>query len=186
MARFRTRRILAGLAAGVVLAVGVRYYYWIAVEHRFVTITAGRIYQSARLPPNRLLQDIADHGIRTVIDLRDAPDETAAERLLLESRGVAYVNLPSKQVPAEPTVDAFLDVVGNPEALPALVHCQHGVNRSVLFAALYRIEFENWDNERARRATGFFRQRGNFAPDSPKGAYLRSYVPRRRAAPAGS
>ena len=74
-------------------------------------------------------------------------------------------------------MDAFLDLMRT-DPFPVLIHCHDGFGRSVLFSALYRIEFEGWSNEEARRATRLFPWWGSFKPGSAKGDYLRCYVPR--------
>ena len=77
------------------------------------------------------------------------------------------------------TVIEFLKIVGDPANRPVLVHCHHGTGRSVLLSSVFRVEFENWDNETARRAVEPLHWRGNFAPGAPKGRYLLSYQPHR-------
>ncbi len=167
--------LLAGLAAGL------SWGYWTTLGHRFSTITPGRVYQSAVMPAADLAETVRDKKIKAVIDLRT--DESASlspqeESRLLEELGVRYHHLPSKHVPEDTTVDAFLKIAVDPENYPMLIHCHHGEGRSVLFAALYRIEFEGWDNEKARKAAKLLHFRGAFGPDGEKGKFLRAYVPR--------
>ena len=129
-------------------------------------------------PPDELLEIVKDQGIRTVIDLRtsdESPVDVALERAALLRSDAAFVHLPAAHVPADETVRRFLEIVGDPENRPVLVHCKHGTGRSVLFASLFRVEFENWDNEVARRAVEPLHWRGNFAPHAPKGKYLLAY-----------
>ncbi|MHC4548394.1 MAG: fused DSP-PTPase phosphatase/NAD kinase-like protein [Planctomycetota bacterium] len=180
MARRRRIALLFAALIGVCAAgAGVRYGYWALVEHRFEAITEGQVYKSGEMPAETLLRKVRDTGIRTVVDLRDEDlTAVAEEHAVLEREGIRHVHLPTGQVPSDATVDAFLDLVKRPENRPLLVHCKEGQGRSVLFSAIYRIEFEGWDNERARRATRVFSWRGGFKPGSPKGEYLRAYVPR--------
>ena len=111
-----------------------------------------------------------------MLDLREEPVRALeAERGALETAGVRYVNLPTPQIPTDDTVDAFLELVQQDGALPILIHCEHGRGRSVLFAAIYRIEIEGWDNEAACASTRFFAWRGAFRAGSEKGDYLRAY-----------
>ena len=173
--------LLLALVGVTLLALAGRYGYWVLVEHRFQTITEGKVYKSSAMPPDELVRRVEALGIRTVIDLRnEAPESSAAERAAVEKAGLRYVNLPSEQVPDSATVDAYLALMKRPEIFPVLIHCEHGVGRSVLFAALYRIEFEGWDSERARCATTYFPWRGSFRPGSDKGDYVRNYKPRSR------
>ncbi len=166
--------------ATVFLAGGGRYAYWAFAEDKFTTVTKHHLYRSARMDPSELLQVIEEHGIRSVIDLRMFEDDAPgieAERKALEGTDTTYLHLPTGQVPSPETVLKFLNFVGDPANRPALVHCYHGTGRAVLFGSLYRIEFENWDNEKARRAVEPLHWRGNFGPDSDKGKYLRAYQP---------
>jgi len=166
------------LIAGAVLGV-TRYAYWIAAEYRFTAVTEHQLYQSAEIPPDQLLDVARANGIRTVIDLRTSEQATAidAERSVLADTGIEYVHLPVPDIPDSDTVMRFLEIMGDPANRPVLVHCHHGVGRSVLMASIFRIEFENWDNEVVRRVVEPMHWQGNFAPDQRKGAYLLSYRP---------
>lgn len=169
------------LAIGAILVTGGGYYsYWSTIQDRFATVTKHQLYQSGRMDPDELFQVAEDHGIRSVIDLRTFEDDAPgieAERRALEGSDINFLHLPTGHEPDEETVLKFLNFVGDPANRPALVHCYHGTGRSVLFGALYRIEFENWDNEKARRAVEPLHWRGNFGPDSVKGQYLIAYEP---------
>ena len=43
----------------------------------------------------------------------------------------------------------FLEIVSDPDNLPAFVHCKHGADRTGTAVALYRIKVQNWDAEEA-------------------------------------
>ena len=75
--------------------------------------------------------------------------------------------------------------MADPDVYPVLIHCHHGVSRSVLFSALYRIEYEGWDNERARLATRFITDGSSFDTDKRKGRFLQDYVPQHKPAVQG-
>ena len=180
--RFTRRRLLLGGPLLVILCGGLWYLNWSVLEHRLITISDGRVYQSGEMPLDDLADVVAEHGIKTVIDLRLEPEhEITAERKALSGLGVRYEHIPSTHDPVPKTVDAFLAVTDNAENFPILIHCGHGVGRSVLFAAVYRIEYEGWDADTARRACRLFPWRGTFSPDGPKGSFLLRY--RRRQDP---
>jgi len=170
------------LATAVIVAgIGSYMLYWEKVQHRFTVVTEHQLYQSAQMRPDELLELARDKGIRTVVDLRlteDSREDIAAQAAALAGTDVENIHLPVEHVPDEASVMRFLEIVGDPSKRPVLVHCQHGTGRSVLFSSLFRLEFENWDNETARRAVEPLHWRGNFAPDAPKGAYLLEYQPR--------
>lgn len=171
----------------ILVVVLARWGLWETLGHRYATITEGRVYQSGVLPPETLKKIIARDKIRSVVDLRtDDPTDfhPVEEAKLLESIGVQYYNLPSEMIPAPELVSRFLEIAADEKNYPMLIHCHHGEGRSVLLAAVYRIEFEGWSNEKARKACRFFHFRGSFGPDGPKGKYLRDYKPQLQSSPA--
>ena len=181
------RRVLiatVAVLAAVAITAGASYEHWAVFRHRFTVVTEGVVYQSAEMPPQKLLETVGKYGIRTVIDLRRDGPLVAAEREALARAGVTHSHLPTPQVPTPETVDAFLAVMDDPANRPVLIHCEHGEGRAPLFSALYRIEYEGWSNEEARRATRLLSFRGAFSHGRRKGDYLHSYVPRRAEARA--
>jgi protein tyrosine/serine phosphatase len=172
--------ISVATALGIALCASALYAHWVLFEHRFATITPGQAYRSAAMPPERLVEKVEKSGIRAVIDLR-SHGEDEAERSALAALGVKYFSLPSSQTPSPSVLDSFLELAAQSENRPFLVHCNHGIGRAVLFAALYRIEFEGWPNERARSNAYWGSGLGNFKPDSEKGRFLLDYRRRRPA-----
>lgn len=84
-------------------------------------------------------------GVKTVIDLRIAPKHVAAERRLVESAGMRYMNLPmSAQPPSQKEIDTFLKTVEDPQKQPVYVHCQYGADRTGCMVGIYREVFEGW------------------------------------------
>jgi hypothetical protein len=169
---------------GSLLLVGGAYAWWHYREHRFSVVSRGNVYRCAAMPPQALRQMVRRHGIRTVFDLRcpvEGAEKIAAEKETLESLGVHHVNLESPQVPTPELRDRYLAWVADPAHRPALIHCNHGEGRAVLYGALWRIEFEGVEPEKARKECRLITTRGSsFDPRRPKGAYLRSYQPVRK------
>lgn len=177
----RPRVVLgAGMVGIVVLAAALADGYATYIGYRFTEVIEGRVFRSAAMPTDVLLDRVMGHGIRSVVDLRTEPEAVEAERRALASAGVRHFSIPSDQVPSPETVDAFLAVMAERAEYPVLIHCHHGRGRAVLFAALYRIEFEGWENDRARLASRPMAVLSSFSASEPKGEYLVSYVPRRQ------
>jgi protein tyrosine phosphatase (PTP) superfamily phosphohydrolase (DUF442 family) len=180
------RAVLAAVVvcvlAGVVASLG-----WALVADRVRTITEGRVYQSGALEEGDLRETVQRLGIRTVIDLRQPWEGVGTEGTQLSALGIEHIHIPSGQLPEDATVNRFLEVMSDPATYPVLIHCHHGIGRSVLFSAIYRIEFEGWDGEQARKASRLllhlrrFVPGGSFAIGGPKGAYLLRYAARRQA-----
>ena len=185
-----TRRFLValGVAAGLGLGAGTWGVYNIHVRHRLGTVAPGRVYQSGTMPPERMAEVAHELGLKTVIDLRtsvegqDSTNTTPlkainAEAAALGAVGVRHIHLPTPQVPSEATVDQFLRVMADPANLPTLIHCYHGIGRTEVFVAVYRMEFQGWSNERARAATRLLLAGSSFSDQAEKGVYLIHYKP---------
>lgn len=179
------------LAVGIItLVIAALVYYQKSVRHNLVTISEGKVYNSGVVPPSELKDFLKDHGIKSVIDLRDGEEQTelnpetkkqvgAEENAIDKISNVNYFNLPTDQIPQDSTVQKFLKIMDDPKNYPVLIHCHHGVGRSRLFSSIYRIEYENYSNEDARsRARYLWELSGNFSKSSSKGEYLLNYKKR--------
>ena len=180
-------RVALWTLAIAVVAILLDYAKWEFVDHRLVTIHEGAMYQSAAIPAEKIADVMQQNGIRTVFDLRDSEHELIAkERAAVEKAGLRYVNVPmSATAPTQEDMQRFLAAMKGTE-LPALVHCQHGQNRSVLAASVWRVEQLGWTNEQELAATtrmpddlkflegalGWIRRIGR---DSSKGKMLLGY-----------
>jgi len=181
---------LIALSVLVLLAVSF-YVYQMHFNHNLVVVTEGKFYKTAAMPPDDLVDFVQKHNIKTVIDLRmpgledrvlnpEVPGELyLEEKALAELPNVSYVNLPTPQVPEDQTVDKFVELLENPDVYPVLVHCYHGTGRAMLFSSIYRIEFEGFSNEEARKKSRFFVPFSSFDHGTPKGEYLKAYKKRR-------
>ncbi len=185
MKRSKIRRsglLLTGVLGIGLLVAAAAYGYWVFVEHRFLTVSEGQVYRSGAIPLETLQKKIKRYGIRTVIDFRKSREKVDAEHKALTQMGVKHFSVPSEQVPAAETVKAFLEIMDNRENRPVLIHCHHGKGRAVLFAGIYRIEYEGWSNEDARRASRLILFKSGFSSSSRKGMFLLNYIPRSRLA----
>lgn len=103
-------------------------------------------------------QQLLDHGVRTVIDLRSNDEVTAEPNVFAESDAVAYHNIPIftqdnsttiRELPrdlltiykhildaAQPQVLQVMTTLAEPDAFPALVHCTAGKDRTGVITAL--------------------------------------------------
>ncbi len=188
-----SRRLTRGwaalaLAAALVLGTGGWSLYDIHVRHRLGTVTRGQVYKSGAMAPEQLQRVAKDLGLRSVIDFRTTvegqdstnttrPETVQAEAAALAAVGVKHIHLPTPQVPSEATVDQFLQVMSDPANRPALIHCYHGIGRTEVFVAIYRMEFEHWSNEKARAATRLLLAGSSFSDQAEKGQFLIHYKP---------
>lgn len=103
-----------------------------------------RFYRGGQ-PKERDYKALADLGIKTVIDLRDDPEQY--EKPLVESLGMKYVNIPmiAKKYPTETAVSSFLKLVDDPDTGKFYVHCAGGRHRTGAIGAVYRYQYYNWN-----------------------------------------
>jgi len=187
----------------LVLFIGIAYVWYVRVDYRFEEISENRVYKSALIPPDRLESFLVPAHIKTVIDLLDPGTNDALspgkmEDILAEEKainkinetygtGIHHVSIPSGQVPTRETLKKFFDVLDDETSYPVLIHCYHGMGRAVIYSAVYRMEYEGWDNEAARMKTRLFPfmvdsvlHQSSFASGTDKGDFVINYVPRNR------
>jgi protein-tyrosine phosphatase len=186
------RIVLAVLVLPLLLA-GACYLKWSVLDHRLVEITAGEVFQSGAFEPDDLVAVCSEHGIKTVIDLRnEAPEAVAAVADAAQAAGIAHLNLPTLNYPILEEAHAFLVALDQVEK-PVLVHCQHGEGRSVMMCAVYRIEQQGWSNAQAfdgtarlpdslRFLTQWLPSLRRFRAADKKGQFVLNYQVRKPAA----
>jgi tyrosine-protein phosphatase SIW14 len=105
-----------------------------------------RFYRGAQ-PKEREFKELAQLGIRTVIDLRDDPE--SYEKPMVESLGMTYIHIPmiAKKYPTQEALDLFFKTVNDPNTGKFYVHCAGGRHRTGVMGAVYRFRFYNWDFE---------------------------------------
>lgn len=146
--------ILAGIAAPVAIALGEQ-----ARLRNFHVVRDGVLYRSAQLSRAGLERVVRDHGVRTVVSLRDgSKDSDKEEQAYCEARGIRFVRIPPhgwEGVQGTAPIDAgfktFLDTLADPARRPVLVHCYRGVHRTGQYVAAYRVEYEGWSVPEALR-----------------------------------
>lgn len=111
----------------------------------YAALVAPGIYRGGR-PTLEGVAWLKQQGIKTVINLRHYHGET--ERRWVEAVGMRYerVELASSDAPTPAQVARFLELVRDPNLHPIYVHCLHGVDRTGVMMAVYRIEEASWSN----------------------------------------
>ena len=105
-----------------------------------------RFYRGGQ-PKEKEFRELAQLGIRTIIDLREDPEPY--EKPTVESLGMTYVNIPmiAKKYPTPEALDLFFKTVNDPNTGKFYVHCAGGRHRTGVMGAVYRFKFYNWDFE---------------------------------------
>jgi protein tyrosine/serine phosphatase len=165
-------RVSLGLLIAVILVGGpLAYSHFRQPYHRNLrAVKEGVLFRSGQLSLTGLQWAIHDHGIRTVITLRDSysPKEGSpdvAEEKFCRDHGIDYYRISPRSwsvedgvVPAEEGVRQFLSIIDDQRHHPVLIHCFGGVHRTGAFSAIYRMEYDHWTNQQAvaeLRANGY-------------------------------
>jgi tyrosine-protein phosphatase SIW14 len=159
------RRIqtVSGVVITLLLIIGpVAYAFHVQAQMRnFAAVQEGVLYRSGQMSLAGLKQVIFDHGIRTVISLRDAavpgePPPDRKEEKYCREMEIGYYRLPPREwwapsgpAPVEDNVRKFREVLANPDNYPVLVHCFAGIHRTGAYVAIFRMEHEHWSNAEA-------------------------------------
>jgi protein tyrosine phosphatase (PTP) superfamily phosphohydrolase (DUF442 family) len=90
-----------------------------------------------------------EYGIGTVVNLNDLT--AMQEETVVTALGMSYVALPSSAwQPDAEKLRTFLGAMADArDTGPVYVHCKHGMDRTGLAVAAYRIVVQGWDAERA-------------------------------------
>jgi protein tyrosine/serine phosphatase len=107
-------------------------------------ICSDEMYRSAQ-PNKKQMKWLEDHGIKTVINLRNIIDD---------KQEIKSTSLIQVRVPMRAKKINYNDVVNSLRAMraaekPILVHCLHGSDRTGCMIAAYRMVMEDWPKEKA-------------------------------------
>ncbi|MFO0925717.1 MAG: tyrosine-protein phosphatase [Gemmataceae bacterium] len=156
------KTVWTGLVAVALIATVVVVPVLVAVGRRndvrhFHVVREGVLYRSAQPLVRGLAQTLQDHGIRTIVNLRDgstAADQ--AEEAFCQAKGVRFVRIKplswlgrQGDAPVEAGLRRFLEVMADPANHPVLIHCFRGVHRTGGYVAVYRMELEGWKKDEA-------------------------------------
>lgn len=115
---------------------------------KYIKVADRRLYRGGQ-PTKAGLKELMKHGIHTVVNLRARNRDK--KRILQFSSG----NMISVHVPMFPfrlqesSIIEFLKIFTKTDKKVIYVHCFHGVDRTGLMCAMYRIIFDGWDKTSA-------------------------------------
>ena len=108
------------------------------------------LYRGAA-PSPVALEELRALGVKVVLDLRTKGDGTAAESVQVHNLGLKYVNVPlgAWSAPKRAQLEPILAYLFHSETEPVFIHCRRGKDRTGTVIACYRIQHDNWTNQRA-------------------------------------
>jgi protein tyrosine/serine phosphatase len=117
------------------------FFAYLDGSGNFHEVVAGEVYRSNQVTPEALATYTADHGIRSVLNLRGAQPGTDwydAEIAASETLGLAHADFPMiGSVQLSDTDARRLIALMRTLPKPLLVHCRYGADRTGLAMALY-------------------------------------------------
>jgi tyrosine-protein phosphatase SIW14 len=134
------------------------------------------VFRGAQPTPEGF-QYLANLGVKTVLDLREADERSKFEERLVTAAGLKYVNVPMTGLmpPTEAETSRVLGILEDASAGPVFVHCKRGADRTGAVIAAYRIDHDGWENARALKEA---MSRGMSVFQFPRQSYIRSFRPR--------
>jgi len=106
---------------------------------------------SSGMPTPEQMKSAANAGVELVINLapHDVPKAIPNERELVESLGMAYINIPVNwDTPTKDGLNIFMDTMDASKGKKILVHCEANFRASA-FITIYRILRLGWKSEEA-------------------------------------
>jgi tyrosine-protein phosphatase SIW14 len=193
--------IVAALIVVIVIAPIVYFRCVYDTYKRLRVVEPGRVYRSGQMTAEGFADAIERYGLRTIINVQDDfpdPDieisfwdrHTIKESELCRRLGVRFVQLlptllPRHLIPEQrpPCIDQLLSVLDDESNYPLLIHCHAGLHRTGLLTAIYRMEYQDWTQDRAfldMKAQGFGPWVCTSANDYVK-QFVLTYQPRARS-----
>ena len=101
-------------------------------------------------PQGRDYADLAAIGVKTVIDLTD-DDSEPMEAAMVTRAGMKAIRMPmnTRVPPTSSQIAEFLKIVNDPANQPVYVHCVGGKHRTGVMTAVYRMQTEGWNSDKA-------------------------------------
>ena len=105
-------------------------------------------YRGAQ-PNEKEYKELADLGVKTIIDLRDDPLPYANKAAV--AAHMQYFNIPmsDKDYPKDSSIEEFLNITRKEGNWPFYVHCAGGRHRTGVMGAMYRFNHDEWNYDRA-------------------------------------
>lgn len=126
-------------------------------------------------------KNLADRGVKTIIDLQEEGDRAKGEKRLVKALGMKYINIPMKGMttPTEKQISHALKALNDTSDGPVFIHCKRGADRTGVVVACYRVQHDGWQN---RKALSEARDYGMSWYQFPLQRYVKSYEPHNNSA----
>jgi tyrosine-protein phosphatase SIW14 len=99
------------------------------------------------------IRKLAQMGIKTIINFRDARENVHREKEHAEANGIRFINLHLSNwfASKDEEIHKIIEVIRNPEHYPVFIHCKRGADRTGTVVAVYRMLHDGWTATQANR-----------------------------------
>ncbi len=107
-------------------------------------------YRGAQ-PTENGVKELARMGVKTIIDLRGADENSEREEVWAQKAGVKFiaVDLGNWFKPKTSDIEAIVKQIETTENQPVFVHCKRGADRTGTVVAIFRIAHDGWTAKQA-------------------------------------
>ena|SRR5438105_3531605 len=108
------------------------------------------LYRGAQ-PTEKGVQFLAGMGLKSIINLRAADENSKLEEQWAAAAGLRYFNVPMDGWgrPTDEQVENVLSLLNTPANQPVFLHCKRGKDRTGAIVACYRISRQHWNSRDA-------------------------------------
>lgn len=102
-------------------------------------------------PTEAGVKQLAQMGVKTIIDLRGADKNSRREQEWAQKAGVKFivVDLSNWLKPSADDINEIMKDIDAPKNQPVFVHCKRGADRTGTVVAVYRITHDGWTAKQA-------------------------------------
>jgi len=148
-------RLNLGLVLLLVIIGLIGYLFFVPDELRFQVVREGVLYRSGQPTVGDLERLYPNYPFNTILNLRYVGKHGRTtwyrdEEGFAADKGIVVKNIPiAGRIPSQEQVEEFLALVDDPDKHPILLHCNHGIDRTGVMVAVFRMEYDGWSSEEA-------------------------------------
>jgi protein tyrosine phosphatase (PTP) superfamily phosphohydrolase (DUF442 family) len=104
-------------------------------------------------PTENGIKQLAQMGVKTIIDLRGEDGLTKKEEQWAADSGIKFINVSLSNwfKPKDAEIEQIIALIDKAENQPVFVHCQRGADRTGTVIAVYRMTHDGWTAKRANK-----------------------------------